>query len=166
MRGGICQRFRRHIAVVEHRPTVRQRQIVIEQVFEAALEAATNVRCGNVMTAFAHAFTDAGDCVCGTRKPEIIQFNFVTKFACASKKTDVSLAAQRGFQREGFAATKAFIHLREQQRAARTAPALGFSGEIPRAISSAFKKRRHFTSVGRNSLANVVLPAPLHPAIR
>ena len=39
-------------------------------------------------------------------------------------------------------------------------------GESPRAISSALKKRRHLTSFGRNSRAKVVLPAPLHPAMR
>src|SRR2546430_778452 len=50
-------------------------------------------------------------------------------------------------------------------RAALTAANSGRSGESPRAISSAFRKRRHFTSFGRNSSAKVVLPAPLQPAM-
>jgi hypothetical protein len=45
------------------------------------------------------------------------------------------------------------------------AAALGASGDSPRAISSALRKRMHFTSFGRNSRAKVVLPAPLHPAM-
>src|SRR5689334_3301556 len=52
----------------------------------------------------------------------------------------------------------------------RSLPALsptasGCSGDNPRAISSAFRKRIT-PMLGRNSFAKVVLPAPLQPAIR
>ena len=40
------------------------------------------------------------------------------------------------------------------------------AGDSPRAISSAFRKRKHFTSEGRKSRANVVFPARLHPPMR
>ena len=48
---------------------------------------------------------------------------------------------------------------------ALNATASGLSGDNPRAISSAFKNRIT-PMLGRNSLAKVVLPAPLQPAIR
>lgn len=54
----------------------------------------------------------------------------------------------------------------KRMRPALTAELAGSRGDKPRAISSAFRKRKHLTSFGKNSIANVVLPAPLQPAIR
>ncbi len=40
----------------------------------------------------------------------------------------------------------------------------GANGDSPAAIKSAFRNTLHFTKSGKNSEANVVLPAPLGPA--
>jgi hypothetical protein len=55
-----------------------------------------------------------------------VQFDFVTEPTGALEKPDVSFAAQGAFQREGFAAAKTFIHLREQQARSANRTGTGF----------------------------------------
>ena len=49
-------------------------------------------------------------------------------------------------------------------RPARIAAVSGLKGDSPAAIRSAFTNVGHCASSGKNSRANVVLPAPLGPA--
>ena len=115
MLGGNGESFCGKPATVPHRPTCCERQIVVEQMNEAALEAAADVGCRNIMTAELDALSHAGHGLSRTGEPEVVQFDFVSKFPCAFENPDISPAAQRAFQGKRLVVLKAFVQLREQQ---------------------------------------------------
>ena len=163
---GNRQPFCGKIAAVPHGPARRQRQIVVEQMKEATLESAADVASRNVVSTLLHALPHAGDGLRGTGEPEVVKFDFIAKLPGAAEQADVGPALKVLSKANVSRWRRHSSTWVSSKRAARTALALGFSGESPRAISSAFRKRRHFTSLGRNSFAKVVLPAPLQPAMR
>lgn len=152
-------------AAVPHRPARRERQIIVEQMHETALEPSANIGRGNVMPALPHPQSNAGDGLRGTGEPEVMQLDLESQFSRTLEKPDVVLPLKVDSKANVSRRRRHSSTWVSNSRAARTAPALGLKGESPRAISSALRKRRHFTSLGRNSFANVVLPAPLHPAM-
>jgi len=115
MRGGKRESFCEQPAVVPDDPMCCQRQIIFNQVNEAALEATADVDDGNVMSTGANALAHAGAGLRRTGQPEVVQFDLIAKSPCAAKEPDISLAAQRGFQRERVPAPDVVVNFLQEQ---------------------------------------------------
>ena len=95
-------------------------------MFQAALEATTDVGGGNVMSALFHAQPDTVDGMLRTGEPEVVEFDFVTQFPGPAKQPDVSLAAQCAFQRKRFPSTQRVVHLPKQEPCGLNRASAGF----------------------------------------
>ena len=162
----ICELFHRVYPAIPNGPTRCKRQIVAQQMGQATLESPPDIGCRNVMSAQLYSLTDTRHCQSYIRYPKIMQFDLVARPLRLLKQTHVQFLPLNVLSNANVSRrrTHSFTCV-NSSRPAAMAPALGFNGESPRAISSALRKRRHFTSFGKNSLAKVVFPAPLQPAI-
>jgi len=157
MRRRICQSFCRGRGVVPQRPSISQRRVIIEQMLNASFKSSLDVLSRNIMPALNHSLANAPERFPHIRNPDEMQFNRSKTFTYVLPlKVDSSanVSCRSINSRSSF--SRSFPAL--------NATASGRSGESPRAISSAFRKRMTST-LGKNSFAKVVLPAPLQPAI-
>ncbi len=78
------------------------------------------------MSSLFHAKAHTSNCLVRTGKPKVVQFDLVTQFSGTVKQPDVSLAAQRAFQRKGLLASQRFVHLLEQHSRGLNGSGTGF----------------------------------------
>jgi hypothetical protein len=77
------QTFCWQAATIPNRPPCGQRKICNEKICEAPFEATTNIGCGNIVPAHAHASPHARDRLIGSGEPKIMKLDRVADRECA-----------------------------------------------------------------------------------
>lgn len=116
------------------------------------------------MSALKDARPDARDGEVSARHLQVDQLHPIPLAAPLGNPASVQPSTQSGLEGEAPAGANVIADSSNMIRPARTEDISGLKGERPLAMRSALTKIGHSASRRRNSLANVVLPAPLGPA--
>ena len=147
-------------------PTGRRWKIILHQILETATEPPLYIFSWDVMSSLQDPLCDTFDRIRDSRHPQIVELDKVARRPSPSKKRDVRLSAKCALEGKALAFRDTIPDFTQQNPSTFRASWLGASGERPFAISSALRKRTSVARFLRNSVAKVVFPAPLQPAMR
>jgi hypothetical protein len=105
-----------------------------------------DVRGWNMMASFRSRLSDPRYGLMQAGKPEKVKFDFVMLVPALREQTDVGAPAECAFQSDGFPLAQRPGDPAKQHALAFGASALGSSGERPRAILSALRNQRQWSS--------------------
>jgi hypothetical protein len=128
-------------------------------------EPPPNIIDWDIVSTFDHSLAHAANRFAHIGNPNEVQLDLIATLLRLLENLQVGPPAQSGFERKRFASRDQFVKLAQKQSSGLECNRFRFERDNPRAISSAFRKRIT-PMLGRNSFANVVLPAPLQPAMR
>ena len=118
------------------------------------------------MSSLQNTLLNTFDRINDIRYTQIMQLHVVAFHSRIFKERKVCLTTQRAFESEAFVLCDTSFDFAQQDSSTFERDLRRSEGESPLAISSAFRKRTSAARFRRNSVANVVFPAPLQPAMR